>query len=138
MPYPVKRTKYTKSQLTCKECGFVFTRMDSLKIHLKRHQSVNEYSCNICDKFSFPRKIELKYHIRDYHLKEIASLKGVHSRKIQKLTKEELEKIQKIDKVEEVEKPLLKARKAPTIHLNNSKMVPNFNKYMLEELIKLF
>ncbi len=52
----------SKSKFTCKTCGAVFVRQQSLNLHKKSHPE-NCYKCNLCQK-SFVTKCSLMFHKR--------------------------------------------------------------------------
>ena len=58
----------------CKECGFAFSRKDSLKRHVKIvHLKERDHICNEC-KSSFSQKAHLQNHVKSIHLRQKDSL----------------------------------------------------------------
>ncbi|KAG8176293.1 hypothetical protein JTE90_011277 [Oedothorax gibbosus] len=66
----LKAHKETHETLTknhkCKECGHLFARADSLRIHMQVHTSTNRFTCDICSKVFAQRRYLLR-HMRNHN-----------------------------------------------------------------------
>lgn len=68
-PENVKKSNNTTIDLQCKICQKIFKKTETFTAHMRVHEGLKPFPCNLCDK-SYERRSRLKNHISTVHDKK--------------------------------------------------------------------